>query len=183
MVQGEEGGVIVGHSASAAYSCAADDAQSLPTMTSLKDTVTTGPDDPFVDDDDEPMEVELDMDEKVSSRQVKCDVGHGCANLPPRLPILMKDGRSVNSNTSSVRLSDLNPHLLCALCGGYYVDATTVIECLHSCEFSRIVIIHIFSSFHPTVNVIYFFSKMINLFMTSLIITSFITSSTYLLLC
>ncbi|KAF4522574.1 hypothetical protein B566_EDAN012865 [Ephemera danica] len=29
-------------------------------------------------------------------------------------------------------LNDLNPHLLCVLCGGYFVDATTIIECLHS---------------------------------------------------
>lgn len=30
------------------------------------------------------------------------------------------------------KVTDLNPHLLCVLCGGYFVDATTVIECLHS---------------------------------------------------
>ncbi|XP_068716208.1 uncharacterized protein [Montipora foliosa] len=29
-------------------------------------------------------------------------------------------------------LNDLNPHLLCVLCGGYLVDATTIVECLHS---------------------------------------------------
>ncbi|PSN43935.1 hypothetical protein C0J52_03775 [Blattella germanica] len=31
-----------------------------------------------------------------------------------------------------LKITDLNPHLLCVLCGGYYVDATTIIECLHS---------------------------------------------------
>ncbi|KAK3776558.1 hypothetical protein RRG08_037064 [Elysia crispata] len=31
-----------------------------------------------------------------------------------------------------LRISELNPHLLCALCGGYLIDATTIIECLHS---------------------------------------------------
>ncbi|XP_050435828.1 polycomb group protein Psc-like [Adelges cooleyi] len=30
------------------------------------------------------------------------------------------------------KVTDLNPHLLCVLCGGYFIDATTVIECLHS---------------------------------------------------
>ncbi|VVC39899.1 Zinc finger, RING-type,Zinc finger, RING/FYVE/PHD-type,Zinc finger, RING-type, conserved [Cinara cedri] len=30
------------------------------------------------------------------------------------------------------KVTDLNPHLLCVLCSGYFVDATTVIECLHS---------------------------------------------------
>jgi len=38
--------------------------------------------------------------------------------------------------TASHRLSlvDLNNHLVCVLCGGYLIDATTIIECLHSCE-------------------------------------------------
>ncbi|XP_075229937.1 uncharacterized protein LOC142329332 [Lycorma delicatula] len=31
-----------------------------------------------------------------------------------------------------LKVTDLNPHLICVLCGGYYVDATTIIECLHS---------------------------------------------------
>ncbi|KAI0207106.1 hypothetical protein LSAT2_008252 [Lamellibrachia satsuma] len=34
--------------------------------------------------------------------------------------------------TTRLELSELNPHLVCVLCGGYYVDATTIIECLHS---------------------------------------------------
>lgn len=31
-----------------------------------------------------------------------------------------------------LKITDLNPHLTCILCGGYLVDATTIIECLHS---------------------------------------------------
>ncbi|KAM7301901.1 polycomb complex protein BMI-1 [Ixodes scapularis] len=30
------------------------------------------------------------------------------------------------------KLVELNPHLTCVLCGGYFIDATTIIECLHS---------------------------------------------------
>uniref|UniRef100_A0A1E1XF27 RING-type domain-containing protein n=1 Tax=Amblyomma aureolatum TaxID=187763 RepID=A0A1E1XF27_9ACAR len=30
------------------------------------------------------------------------------------------------------KLVELNEHLTCVLCGGYFVDATTIIECLHS---------------------------------------------------
>uniref|UniRef100_A0A1B6IZN7 RING-type domain-containing protein n=1 Tax=Homalodisca liturata TaxID=320908 RepID=A0A1B6IZN7_9HEMI len=36
------------------------------------------------------------------------------------------------SQPKPVKVTDVNPHLLCVLCGGYYVDATTIIECLHS---------------------------------------------------
>lgn len=31
-------------------------------------------------------------------------------------------------------ISDLNQHLICVLCKGYYIDATTITECLHSCK-------------------------------------------------
>ncbi|ESO82102.1 hypothetical protein LOTGIDRAFT_135322 [Lottia gigantea] len=31
-----------------------------------------------------------------------------------------------------IPVTEVNPHLLCVLCGGYFVDATTIIECLHS---------------------------------------------------
>ncbi|KAK2191145.1 hypothetical protein NP493_59g05000 [Ridgeia piscesae] len=34
--------------------------------------------------------------------------------------------------TTRLQLTELNPHLLCVLCGGYLIDATTIIECLHS---------------------------------------------------
>ena len=36
------------------------------------------------------------------------------------------------------RITELNPHLLCVLCGGYYIDATAIIECLHSCKYAQI---------------------------------------------
>uniref|UniRef100_A0AAY4A126 BMI1 proto-onco, polycomb ring finger n=1 Tax=Denticeps clupeoides TaxID=299321 RepID=A0AAY4A126_9TELE len=34
--------------------------------------------------------------------------------------------------TTRIKLTELNPHLMCVLCGGYFIDATTIIECLHS---------------------------------------------------
>ncbi|XP_071108584.1 polycomb group protein Psc-like [Haliotis cracherodii] len=34
--------------------------------------------------------------------------------------------------TTRARLDDLNHHLVCVLCGGYFIDATSIIECLHS---------------------------------------------------
>ena len=33
-----------------------------------------------------------------------------------------------------ILLKDLNEHIVCSICNGYIVDATTVTECLHSCE-------------------------------------------------
>lgn len=31
-----------------------------------------------------------------------------------------------------IRICDLNPHVVCSLCAGYFVDATTITECLHT---------------------------------------------------
>lgn len=36
---------------------------------------------------------------------------------------------------AKLQITNLNPHLICGLCRGYYIDATTIIECLHSCEY------------------------------------------------
>jgi hypothetical protein len=37
---------------------------------------------------------------------------------------------------AGLNLPDINPNLMCALCGGYLIDATTVVECLHSCKYT-----------------------------------------------
>ncbi|KAI8515385.1 histone H2A-K119 monoubiquitination [Branchiostoma belcheri] len=34
--------------------------------------------------------------------------------------------------TTHLPITELNPHLMCVICGGYFIDATTIIECLHS---------------------------------------------------
>ena len=38
----------------------------------------------------------------------------------------------------AVALSDLTAHLVCPLCGGYYIDATAIVECLHTCEYAQL---------------------------------------------
>ncbi|XP_057242319.1 polycomb group RING finger protein 2 [Malurus melanocephalus] len=42
--------------------------------------------------------------------------------------------------TTRIKITELNPHLMCALCGGYFIDATTIVECLHS--FCKTCIVH-----------------------------------------
>ena len=48
-----------------------------------------------------------------------------------------------------VALTSLNPHITCSLCGGYLVDATTVTECGHSCEYDVLLLTKHFQSFKP----------------------------------
>ncbi|XKL59145.1 hypothetical protein PGB90_000161 [Kerria lacca] len=35
--------------------------------------------------------------------------------------------------SNRVKLKDVNEYLICILCNGYFVDATSIAECLHSC--------------------------------------------------
>uniref|UniRef100_A0A3Q3W8L8 RING-type domain-containing protein n=1 Tax=Mola mola TaxID=94237 RepID=A0A3Q3W8L8_MOLML len=37
-----------------------------------------------------------------------------------------------NMQPNRIKITDLNPHLTCPLCAGYLIDATTIVECLHS---------------------------------------------------
>lgn len=34
-----------------------------------------------------------------------------------------------------IQLKTVNPHITCNLCSGYLIDATTIVECLHSCKY------------------------------------------------
>lgn len=34
--------------------------------------------------------------------------------------------------TLSISIQDINPHVVCPLCRGYFIDATTITECLHT---------------------------------------------------
>lgn len=33
-----------------------------------------------------------------------------------------------------IKLRSLNSHITCEICRGYFIDATTVTECLHTCK-------------------------------------------------
>ncbi|XP_015678615.1 polycomb complex protein BMI-1 [Protobothrops mucrosquamatus] len=46
--------------------------------------------------------------------------------------------------TTCIKITELNPHLMCVICGGYFIDATTIIECLHS--FCKTCIVHYLES-------------------------------------
>ncbi|XP_026506833.1 polycomb group RING finger protein 6 [Terrapene carolina triunguis] len=36
-----------------------------------------------------------------------------------------------------INLSELTPYILCSICKGYFIDATTITECLHTCKLDR----------------------------------------------
>uniref|UniRef100_A0A8C3INC5 Polycomb group RING finger protein 3 n=1 Tax=Chrysemys picta bellii TaxID=8478 RepID=A0A8C3INC5_CHRPI len=40
----------------------------------------------------------------------------------------------VRQEEVKVKMKELNEHIVCCLCAGYFIDATTITECLHTCE-------------------------------------------------
>ncbi|XP_021245040.1 polycomb complex protein BMI-1 [Numida meleagris] len=54
------------------------------------------------------------------------------AARPGRVCCRAASPRAKMHRTTRIKITELNPHLMCVLCGGYFIDATTIIECLHS---------------------------------------------------
>ncbi|XP_072335872.1 polycomb group RING finger protein 6 isoform X4 [Scyliorhinus torazame] len=54
----------------------------------------------------------------------------------------------------SICLADVNPYILCPVCGGYFIDATTITECLHTFCKSCIVKHFDYSNRCPKCNII-----------------------------
>lgn len=44
------------------------------------------------------------------------------------------DGGTSPQEEVKVKMKELNEHIVCCLCAGYFIDATTITECLHTCE-------------------------------------------------
>uniref|UniRef100_K7FBD2 Polycomb group RING finger protein 6 n=1 Tax=Pelodiscus sinensis TaxID=13735 RepID=K7FBD2_PELSI len=43
-----------------------------------------------------------------------------------------------------INLSELTPYILCSICKGYFIDATTITECLHTCTVCKSCIVRHF---------------------------------------
>ncbi|XP_077114791.1 polycomb group RING finger protein 6 isoform X3 [Ranitomeya variabilis] len=70
-----------------------------------------------------------------------------------------EDGRSRSGSEEAlrehmIRLADLNPYILCSICQGYFIDATTITECLHTFCKSCIVQHFYYNNRCPKCNVI-----------------------------
>lgn len=79
-------------------------------------------------------------------KEVVGDSGKCCNNngeFHETTTITADDDDEDNNNDSyildkprKVLLSSVNPYITCGLCKGYLIDATTIVECLHSCKYT-----------------------------------------------
>lgn len=49
----------------------------------------------------------------------------------------IKDNISSAKNTSKRKVRDYNELIICSICKGYIIDATTINSCLHTCKYFK----------------------------------------------
>lgn len=51
-----------------------------------------------------------------------------------QVAINVEDVGEIEAPEKPKALANFNPLMTCILCGGYFVDATTIVECLDTCK-------------------------------------------------
>ncbi|KAM9325055.1 polycomb group RING finger protein 6 [Gastrophryne carolinensis] len=81
------------------------------------------------------------------NRSVKCEPeDEGVYGVTP--------GQQHGAGEYLINLDNLNPYIICSICQGYYIDATTITECLHTFCKSCIVQHFYYSNRCPKCNVV-----------------------------
>jgi len=62
-----------------------------------------------------------------------------------------------------IRIRDINTHIVCSLCAGYYIDATTITECLHTCALLSIASFEICGKNDPTFGLVIFLKESVEI--------------------
>ena len=70
------------------------------------------------------METEGDSQQEAGSSATSSATG---APPVPTLALMRSDSQLV-----TIDVKNINPHLICRICNGYFRDATTITECLHT---------------------------------------------------
>ncbi|XP_060027382.1 polycomb group RING finger protein 6 isoform X3 [Erinaceus europaeus] len=98
------------------------------------------------EEDDEELEEEEELDEEEEEEEEEL------SNFSLRL----EGGRpdSEDEEERLINLSELTPYILCSICKGYLIDATTITECLHTFCKSCIVRHFYYSNRCPKCNIV-----------------------------
>lgn len=54
---------------------------------------------------------------------------------------VVNNNAAVGYKSQKVLLGDVHPYIICNLCKGYLIEATTIVECLHTCKCTIFIII------------------------------------------
>ncbi|XP_038614550.1 polycomb group RING finger protein 6 [Tachyglossus aculeatus] len=110
------------------------------------------------DDDDEEEEDEDDDDEDEEEEGRRCPLGLQAGG---RLDSEEDDDDDDEDDDDDdeeeermINLSELTPYILCSICKGYFIDATTITECLHTFCKSCIVRHFYYSNRCPKCNIV-----------------------------
>lgn len=62
-----------------------------------------------------------------------------------------------------IKLHTLNKHITCEICKGYFIDATTVTECLHTCKLGPILQFNSNRTQFALIIFVYYFCSVVSL--------------------
>ncbi|KAB0383568.1 hypothetical protein FD755_005485 [Muntiacus reevesi] len=101
---------------------------------------------PFEDEDEE-LEEDEDLEEEEEEEEEE-EMSHFSLRLEGGRP------DSEDEEERLINLSELTPYILCSICKGYLIDATTITECLHTFCKSCIVRHFYYSNRCPKCNIV-----------------------------
>ncbi|XP_020929137.1 polycomb group RING finger protein 6 isoform X2 [Sus scrofa] len=99
------------------------------------------------EDEDEELEEDEDLDEEEEEEEEE-EMSHFSLRLEGGRP------DSEDEEERLINLSELTPYILCSICKGYLIDATTITECLHTFCKSCIVRHFYYSNRCPKCNIV-----------------------------
>lgn len=72
-----------------------------------------------------------------NGKDPKSNLDANCSSLQSKLSMPLSPNylESEGCKNSRARCTELNEFISCIICKGYLIDATTVVECLHSCKY------------------------------------------------
>ena len=99
------------------------------------------------EDEDEELEEDEDLEEEEEEKEEE-EMSHFSLRLEGGRP------DSEDEEERLINLSELTPYILCSICKGYLIDATTITECLHTFCKSCIVRHFYYSNRCPKCNIV-----------------------------
>uniref|UniRef100_A0ACB8F977 Uncharacterized protein n=1 Tax=Sphaerodactylus townsendi TaxID=933632 RepID=A0ACB8F977_9SAUR len=94
--------------------------------------------------------------EEVEEEEEEEEIEEEAVERGRRKPFGMEEGAmdSDDEDERMINLSELTPYIMCSICKGYFIDATTITECLHTFCKSCIVRHFYYSNRCPKCNIV-----------------------------
>lgn len=83
------------------------------------------------------LSANADVKGDAKQKEIKSILPSTTIKLPDKMikEEVVSSSPPLQQKSNKIPLKFVNAHITCSICKGYLIDATTLVECLHSCEF------------------------------------------------